>query len=287
MHTPRNCGPFAVFLMSLLLGGCGTRVPDFVVSNEPHATAFLVNKIINHVKCELRYAVRYAVWYDLQNAGPDPRARRTPWIDTWGAKLAIKLVLKEKGSINPGASLIEPLANSVISFPTGPVTTSQNFAIGMGANAGSQVTRIANLEFFFDFASEFFGKGYNKRIPPVPCKGYDGAFEDGDLKIADFVDAVTFPYFLPANVSAKPPTATSQQVEFLITYGGNLTPSLKLVRFTGGTSTPVGLFAAERSHTSDLIVSLGPTFGGVPSRELDETHFLARQQSSLLTAKTP
>ena len=39
-----------------VLSGCGTYLPDIVVSNEPHATAFLINKILNHAKCELRDA---------------------------------------------------------------------------------------------------------------------------------------------------------------------------------------------------------------------------------------
>ena len=62
----------------------------------------------------------------------------------------------------------------------------------------------------------------------------------------------------------------------------NVTPTWKLARVaTSGGST--GMFDVNRTKTSDLIVSIGPTFGGVPSDQLNEAHFLAKQQSNLFT----
>src|ERR1700754_4216257 len=93
-----------------MLCGCGVRTPEIVFDNDPNGASFFVNRIVNHVRCELRYAIRYAVWYDTENARQQPdHKRRIPWIDKWGAKLALKLLVKENSSINPGVSLISPL----------------------------------------------------------------------------------------------------------------------------------------------------------------------------------
>jgi hypothetical protein len=254
-----------------MLCGCGVRTPDVVLDSDPNGASFFVNRVVNHVRCELRYAIRYAVWYDTENARGQPdHKRRIPWIDKWGAKLALKLLVKENGSINPTVSLISPL----------PI--DQSYTTVLGGSASAQATRTVNLEFYYDFASEFL-RDFDRTRPPTKCTPL-GTFQiEGDLKIAEFVDMATFPFYLPGNVSPKAPEATSQEIEFVVSVDGNITPSWKLVRVaTSGGSN--GMFDASRSKTNDIIVSIGPSFGGVPSVELDQTHFLARQQSNLFSA---
>lgn len=258
--------------MAALLSACGLRTPEVVLGSDPNAASFFVNDVVNHVRCELRYAVRYAVWYDTENARKQPdHKRRISWIDKWGAKLALKLLVKEGSSINPSVSLITL-------FPM-----DQSYTTILGGSAGSQATRTINLEFFYDFASEFLGPDFDRRRPPAKCKPPGVLQIEGDLKIAEFIDMATFPFYLPGNVSPKPPDATSQEIEFVVSVDGNITPTWKLIRVaaTGGSA---GMFDANRSSTHDIIVSIGPSFGGVPSDALNQTHFLARQQSNLFSA---
>jgi hypothetical protein len=254
-----------------ILSGCGIRTPDVVLDSDPNGASFFVNRIVNHVRCELRYAIRYAVWYDTENARAQPdHKRRIPWIDKWGAKLALKLLVKENSSINPGVSLISPLP------------MDQSYTTVLGGSANAQATRTINLEFYYDFSSQFL-RDFDRTRPPTKCTP-PGTFQiEGDLKIAEFIDMATFPFYLPGNVSPKAPEATSQEIEFVVTVDGNITPTWNLVRVaTSGGSN--GMFDANRSKTNDIIVSIGPSLGGVPSPELDQTHFLARQQSNLFSA---
>src|SRR4051812_43141862 len=76
----------AIIIMATTVSACGLRTPEVVLGDDPNAASFFVNSVVNHVRCELRYAVRYAVWYDTQNAREQPdHKRRIPWIDKWGA----------------------------------------------------------------------------------------------------------------------------------------------------------------------------------------------------------
>ena len=269
--SARNLSKVILVATGFALSACGARTPDIVIDGDPNGASFFVNSIVNHVRCELRHAIRYAVWYDTANAREQPgHKRRIPWIDKWGAKLALKLLVKERGAINPTVSLISPL------------TAGQSYSTILGGSVASQATRTINLEYFYDFASEFLGRDFDHLSPPTKCTP-PGTFQiEGDLKIAEFVDMATFPFYLPGNISPKPPSATSQEIEFLVSADANISPTWKLVRVaTSGGGT--GMFDANRSSTNDIIVSIGPTFGGVPTEELEQTHFLARQQSNLFS----
>jgi hypothetical protein len=74
-----------------LLGGCGLYPPDIVeFDNQPHATAFLINRIVDHVKCELRQAVQHAHNYDIEQAALQPeKRRRIAWPDSSIAKVTM------------------------------------------------------------------------------------------------------------------------------------------------------------------------------------------------------
>lgn len=186
----------------------------------------------------------------------------------------MKLVLKEKSSANPNVSIIDPLK------------LSQSYATATGVSGSSEATRTINLDFFYDFSSEFLGKDFNYREPPPKCIPPGNFLIQGDLKIREFVDMATFPYYLPGNLSAKAPDATSQEIQFVLAADANVTPTWKLIR-TSTSGGGTGMFDVNRSSTNDIIVSIGPTFGGVPSDALKEEHFLAKEQSNLFSATSP
>jgi hypothetical protein len=106
-----------------VVSGCGTQLPDIVTSSEPHATAFLINKILNHAKCELRDAVITAHNRDLENKKRYGK-RSLTWLDTATAKITIKLIGEEKGSLNPGVSFKQLLPSVVTNFSNKTSVTS-------------------------------------------------------------------------------------------------------------------------------------------------------------------
>src|SRR5262249_55781397 len=113
---------------SFVVGGCGTYLPDIVVPNEQNSTAILINKILNHAKCELRDAVIVAHNNDLENALRYGK-RRLNWLDKATAKVTIKLIAEEKGALNPGLSFKQLLPSAVTTFGNKTsVTTPQSAA---------------------------------------------------------------------------------------------------------------------------------------------------------------
>ncbi len=98
------------------LAGCGTYVPDIELSREPHATAFLINKIVNHVKYELRDAIHTTVAYDEENPAQHQKTRGLKWLDSMNAKVTIKPIVDEKGTLNPGVTLKQLLPSQITTF---------------------------------------------------------------------------------------------------------------------------------------------------------------------------
>ncbi|MCW1410744.1 hypothetical protein OLZ32_21480 [Rhizobium sp. 1AS11] len=196
------------------LSSCGTTVPKMVLSNEPHATAFFINKLVNHVKCEVREAFFRAREFDLKNAKQQgDGVRRLAWLDTWAAELSLTLTVKETGII---------LVN-------------------------------------------------------------------GDLGFDDMIDDLAFPHFIPGNVAVKPPKTFSNEVQFVVTVSGDLTPSFDLRRIDTNPPGTLSLFSASRARTNDIVVSLGPTAPGkpdTPSQQLEAAHQNALLRSAFQNALT-
>lgn len=263
-----------IAIISAGLMGCGAVTPSITWSDSPHAGAYLINSILNHVKCELRDGVRTAIAYDLANqAQLGEPTRRIPWLDTWTAKLSMKLVMDDTSSLSPGVSVLQPFA-----------AATESFTLGLGGTLSSQATRTDTVDISFDFQKDFLDFKHEPKNRPAHCIEPGGLLVDSDLKIQDLVDMATFPYFIPGNISSKPPAAVSHEVQFVVVAKGSVTPTWKLVRVT---VNPDGFFSANRTQTSDLILTIGPrdkSNPAGPSAAVEEAHYFARQQSAFFTA---
>jgi hypothetical protein len=262
------------------LGGCGLYTPDIVeLDNQPHATAFLINRIVDHVKCELRQAIQHAHNYDIEQAAlQSDKMRRIAWLDGSIAKVTIKLVVEEKGTLNPGVSFKHLFPSEVTTFANKTsVTTPQSFSLGLGGLFSAGATRTENIDYTFVVKNHFL---YNQTglIAERECRGYDGILLDGDLKIKDWVDGVTFPYYLPQNVDPTPPDVISHEVAFVVVASGNITPTWTLVNVSANTAG--SLAAAGRTKTGDVIISLGQPKAGA----VDKAHDIAKLNSGFSTA---
>ena len=110
------------------------------LSGDPNATAILVNKVVNTVKCELREAVLKAMKFDLDNAKKQKdHKRHLEWLANWGADVTLTLIVGEKSNISPSSQYTDPLS------------AATSFIVSGGFNVNSEVTRTKKIDFFLSF----------------------------------------------------------------------------------------------------------------------------------------
>jgi hypothetical protein len=227
--------------------------------------------------------------------GKNPQGRKLSWLDTWAAQIVLTLTIEEKSSLNPGLSLNTPIHNGITNFvgETLPgsypasltsyvagntfsaLTTAQSYVLGFGGNFSSDATRTETLSFFIDFtkftdkeslkqandkfkpAQDQFGDAFD---PTSLCQ-QRGFLIQSDLKLRNWLQLVASNSFQDPNFSGQVQSskkdAIAHEIKFMIIYGGNVTPSWKLVRVSANQgSNP--LFGATRTKTQDLIITLTP-----------------------------
>jgi hypothetical protein len=83
---------------------------------------------------------------------------------------------------------------------------------------------------------------------------------DGDLKIVQFIyDKAEIAFSGNATTSpAKWPlyNTFTEDINFVATYGGNATPTWKLIHLSANTGS--NLLSAQRSYTNELVITVGP-----------------------------
>jgi hypothetical protein len=250
---------WTVLASASLVCGFGTQLPDIVAGGETNATAILVNRILNHAKCELRDAVITAHNADLDNARRYGR-RRLEWLDHSTAKISIKLIAEEKGTLNPGLSFKQLLPSSITNFSNNTnVTTAQSSSVGLGGMLQADATRTENIDYTYVIKGDFLDNQTNGRVKPRPCNEHGGIFLDANLKIQDWLSGATTPFLIsaavPSEVGSTAPDVLSHEANFVAMANANVTPSWTLVNVSANTAT--NLIAAGRTTTGDLIVSLG------------------------------
>jgi hypothetical protein len=283
--------PVFSVLMGLSLGGCGLYVPEKheIYEGQPNAKA-LENVIVNNVKCELRKAVADTE-AEFANSGRYP-GNDIRWLDKQGATVNLKISVDEKSSFNPGLALNTPLPNA------------QSFSLGLGASSSVDTTRVETVAFTYSFADL---KAENAvKAPPKKCINEDGILIESDLKIAQFMEDKLFLAAVPGSVVteqneqkakkgkkqakelASPFSVFSYEVTFVAAYGGNATPTWKLLRATVDPTSP--LFNTSRQKTNDLTITIGAakpatsSSAAVLSNEAQQVHFAHLIGQSVATA---
>jgi hypothetical protein len=69
-----------------------------------------------------------------------------------------------------------------------------------------------------------------------------------------------FPRDIPGNVDIGPPDVLTNDITFVVTFSGSVTPSWKLVRWSVNSNTP--LATAARVRTNEALIALGPAKQG-------------------------
>jgi hypothetical protein len=255
-----------LFGVAATLGACGTYVPEiqeFWGTRED--AAIKVNKISAQVVCELRKAVQQVFW-DSQNnpvilvpepGRPPPKVRTLSWFETWAAQVTLNLTIVENSAISPGITFNRPLHNVILHFPTGgDVTAPQSSTLGLGGSLSSTATRVDKLGMFFTVEELKNGKPSMDRSCRTPPANAD-LFIQSDLKLYEWLKAALLPSATSiVDYTNNKQNTISHEVKFQIVSNGSLTPTWKLVRFTGNTSGT--FFSAGRDRTQDLTITFGP-----------------------------
>jgi hypothetical protein len=89
-----------------------------------------VQEVVRRLKCELVDAIDKKLKEDARFA----------FLTQWAAKVHLTLIVDDTGSINPGATFIEPLA-----------VASTSRSLGIGGGLTTQAVRTEDIEFFISF----------------------------------------------------------------------------------------------------------------------------------------
>jgi hypothetical protein len=237
---------FFGFVVPLALGGCGLYVPekDFLggdnyVVGEASPAGQYEQVLIAHIRCELSVGL----W----------SLRKLPqykWIDKWQVLVTLKITADEQGGANPSAIFNPPFFNAT------------SFFLGVGASGTAHATRVETISFAYVNQDLVDEAAKNDKAGVLSCAPYQKGFMiDGDLKIKDFLyDKIVATAAGSAtsgtNLLKSPYTALSEEITFVATLSGNITPVWKLSRVT---VNPAGNFlSASRSKTNDLTLTFGP-----------------------------
>lgn len=242
---------FSALLLVSSAGGCGIYVPqkEPFRDDEPIATGELwrqgkiESNIIANIRCEIRNGVYRAL-----------ALKTVPWLETWGATVTLKLVWDELSGLNPGASVLSPLPNS------------ESFTLGVGASGSAHATRVETITFNLSNAELLADRRKIVQSGALPtCDVFqNGIMIRSDLRIDQFIydKASITPAGEATTRSVTDPqfTVFQEQITFVASYGGSITPTWKLTRLT---VNPSGTFAsASRTVTGDVLITLGPLAKG-------------------------
>jgi hypothetical protein len=227
---------FTVFTgLGIALGGCGFHVPEMQEWYEPEEQQKITeNLIINHIKCELQKGVDAAV--DKYSLPGQRSGYRAEWIKSWLATVTLKLSVEEKSSLSPSISWVRSWTNT-------------SFNLGAGLHATAQATRVETIAFTYPLRQLRLTKGRIQGECP------DARVIASDLKIAQFIDRKVFLSTVPGTI-VGPYSAFNYQVTFVVVYGGNATPTWKLVDITANPNAP--FVDVSRTRTHDITITFAP-----------------------------
>lgn len=254
---------YPLIASTVIVSACGTYVPskdlmhpdnrnsnpsskEFGQSDEGRAEADLVGNI----RCEIENGIYLAseIVHDGNN--------NVPYLSTsWGTQITLKLTWDEMSGVAPGLSFIHPLSNM------------QSRSIGIGGAVTAHATRVETVTFLFANADLLKSANAYRNIPANKAKALPdcsvretGTMIHSDLKIADFiVDKATLAStgITSTDDPSDPPFSTFQEeLTFVGSFSGNLTPTWKLTRFTSNTAG--NLLSGSRTTTGDVLITLGP-----------------------------
>ena len=253
-----NRTPAIAFALVLTgtLGGCGLFTPekDFLHSDNhepgmPSPRGEFENIMVRHIRCEISHALLDVL---AMNGGPR-------WITDWGAQVTLKLTVEEQSGLNPGVSVFTPLQNVIKPFPFGGnILLGRSRTVSAGASVTAKATRLETIAFTYAFA-DLIDEARKEVAAGQYCDYYqNGVMVQSDLKIRQFIYDKAFiattGEATTKDIRAAPYTTFSEDLTFVASYGGSVTPTWKFARITVDPNSPTA--SATRSHTDEVIITL-------------------------------
>lgn len=236
----------ASLFIFLLVGGCGTYVPD--TQEFPGNTGdqqLLVQAVVQSVHCEVVNAI--SDLYTQAEKYPDMRPL-TERMKNWGVQMTLSLKTEEKGTLNP----------IVVWTPPNPATSI--FSLTGSATLSSDAIRTDKLYFYYKVSElrdrKHCATGVQPEAP-VSSPLIQSNLKFGDWLFDQVAPVATNEVSLPSS-SAGPlkQNVLYYEVSFEVVTTGGLTPAWKLVHLS--TNPSGALFAATRDRTHDLQITMGP-----------------------------
>ena len=207
------------------------------------------NKIVGQIHCELHKGVQEV----LRN--PPKEGYSVEWIRKWGAKVTLTVTVDEKGGIAPGVTFNTIHPSAITKFYNGNVTTPQTYSLALGFSGSADATRKEAIAFTYAFEDLL-------KDSPIErdCENETGLLIHSDLKIAEFIANKAFIASIPGSAGGPgaPYSTFSDEITFVVAYGGNLTPTWKLLRFSAGPQGNTPMLSGTRTKTHDIIITLAP-----------------------------
>jgi hypothetical protein len=190
------------------------------------------------------------------------KTEETTQTTQWGTAVTLTLTFEDQSALNPGVSLMTPFENSVKTFPVGGnVTSPQSFSLGLGVAGTANATRTETIQFTYPNQDLLSWADKQFKSDPETCeKTNKGIAIASNLKIDDFIYDKASIASLGNDIGKvspdSPPFNTFQeQITFVASYGGNVTPTWKFARIS---ADPTGtLLTATRTNTDSLTITLG------------------------------
>ncbi len=243
----------AVAASIVFLSSCGLHVPDkgLLPDSNKDARAIYEERLIRHINCELKIGLARAY-----------TTKKVPWLKDWGTAVTLLVTTQDQSGVGGGLTFISPLRNVVSLFDTGgAVTRAQSRSLSIGGAFSASATRGETIQ--FTYLNSHLIKAAS---PGEKCADLqDGLAIDGDLKIADFIYDKAFIADL-GNATGDAPqqwpiyNTLTEEIIFLASLGGNLTPSLFQATLTANTGG--SFLSSQRTYLNNLIITIGPVSRG-------------------------
>jgi hypothetical protein len=238
----------ATIAIAASLAGCGMFVPqkDPLHENDVDQQGRsrqgkIESNIIANIRCEVSKGLYKAV-----------ATGEVPWLAEWGTAISLNLTWEDQSSINP---------NIIYTSPFG-IAGANTFSLGAGVNGSAHATRNEAITFTLDNQILLQEAILQSRTQSgLNCRALEsGATVESDLRIDEFIyDKATIAGGHEARTRKKqyPQFSTFQEtLTFVLSLGGNVTPSWKFIRLSVNPSGP--FVNATRTNTSQVIITLGP-----------------------------
>jgi hypothetical protein len=243
---------FVACAVAATSGACGLQVPeknmispDYIDPRGVSSEGKYEDTIVRHLVCEIGGGIFQAANNKL-NVG---------WLTSsdWGTSVTLTITHEDQSSLNPNVTFTDLLP---------PLKSAQTFILGAGVNGSANATRTETIQFTYVNNTLWrWAKINSVNGDPPSCSEYqNGVMVDGDLKIRQFIYDKAVIATAGNDVSGAngdyPFNTFTENLSFVATLGGSITPTWKLTYFTANVPGP--FLSATRTNTDQLTITIGP-----------------------------